>query len=98
MFEGLDDIEWSKMHHAYGTAEEVPVLLRELASVEDETRSRALSRFYGAVHHQGDVYRRTAASLPFLFELAQDAAAPGRAAVIELLVSVGESAIERLQF
>ncbi|MEV7123174.1 HEAT repeat domain-containing protein [Kitasatospora griseola] len=98
MFEGLDDIDWSKMHHAYGTAEEVPALLRELDSAEEETRSRALSRFYSAVHHQGDVYRCTAASLPFLFELAQDAAAPGRAAVIELLVSIGESAIERLAF
>ncbi|MFG2696905.1 HEAT repeat domain-containing protein [Kitasatospora sp. NPDC048407] len=98
MFEGLDEIDWSKIGHAYGTAEEVPALLRGLASAEEETRGDARSRFYSAVHHQGDVYRCTAASLPFLFELAQDAAAPDRAAVIELLVSIGGSALERLEF
>ncbi|WP_155368024.1 hypothetical protein [Catellatospora vulcania] len=27
MFDGLHDIDWSAMHHAYGTAEEVPGLL-----------------------------------------------------------------------
>ncbi|MFE1322385.1 HEAT repeat domain-containing protein [Kitasatospora phosalacinea] len=98
MFEGLDEIDWSKMHHAYGTAEEVPELLRGIAAAEEETRSSALSRFYGAVHHQGDVYRCTAAALPFLFELARDAAAPGRAAAVQLLVNVGRSAVDRLDY
>ncbi|MET8700924.1 HEAT repeat domain-containing protein [Kitasatospora sp. NPDC004723] len=90
--DGLDALDWARMQHAYGTAEEVPGLLRELGSPEEEEWSGALSRFYSAVHHQGDVYRCTAASVPFLFALAGDGAVAGRAAVVELLVSIGSSA------
>ncbi|MFD4400923.1 HEAT repeat domain-containing protein [Kitasatospora sp. NPDC058397] len=93
MFDGLHDIDWSQMHHAYGTAEEVPGLLHALASSDEEERGDALGRFYSAVHHQGDVYQCTAVSVPFLFELAGDAAAPLRAAVVELLVGIGSAAL-----
>ncbi|WP_327723085.1 HEAT repeat domain-containing protein [Streptomyces europaeiscabiei] len=95
MFEGLDDIDWASMEHAYGTAEEIPALLWALRSPDTEERRTALDRFYGAVHHQGDVYPCTAASLPFLFELAADGATPERAAVVALLVSIGRESLER---
>ncbi|WP_026402051.1 hypothetical protein [Actinomadura rifamycini] len=95
MFSGLHDIDWSSMVHAYGSAEEVPGLLLALRSSDEEERDRALSRFYGAVHHQGDVYACTVASLPFLFELADDTATPGRDDVVELLVSIGSEAVGR---
>lgn len=77
------------MEHAYGPAGEIPALLLALRSAEAEQRGRALSRFYGAVHDQGDVYGRTTASLPFLLKLAGDATTPDRAATVELLVSIG---------
>ncbi|MFB6894608.1 hypothetical protein ACFCX4_35560 [Kitasatospora sp. NPDC056327] len=92
MFDGLHDIDWSRMHHAYGTAEQVPALLLALASPDERERDDALGDFHGAVHHQGDVYGCTAASMPFLFELAGDTEAPNRAAVVELLVSIGRAA------
>ncbi|MET8030602.1 HEAT repeat domain-containing protein [Streptomyces avermitilis] len=95
MFDGLHDIDWASMEHAYGSAEEVPALLWALRSPEDEERRKALDRLYGAVHHQGSVYPPTAASLPFLFELANDSATPGRAAVVALLVSIGRESLER---
>ncbi|UXX98011.1 HEAT repeat domain-containing protein (plasmid) [Streptomyces sp. AD2-2] len=95
MFDGLHDIDWAPMEHAYGSAEEVPALLRALRSPDVGERSAALSRFYGAVHHQGDVYPCTAAALPFLFELVADGPAPGRAAVVALLVSIGQESLER---
>lgn len=95
MFEGLDGIDWASMEHAYGTAEEIPALLWALRSPHIEERRMALDRFYGAVHHQGDVYPCTAASLPFLFELAADGATPDRAAVVALLVSIGQESLER---
>ncbi|NUR46958.1 MAG: HEAT repeat domain-containing protein [Hamadaea sp.] len=82
------------MRHAYGTAEEVPALLRALGSAEPEERSEALSQFYNAVHHQGDVYQCTTATLPFLFELAADRRTPDRPAIVELLVSVGTAAVQ----
>ncbi|MFE0627561.1 HEAT repeat domain-containing protein [Streptomyces sp. NPDC058864] len=91
----LDAIDWASMHHAYGTAAEVPAWLRELASPDAETRGKALSHFYSAVHHQGDVYASTTASLPFLFALADDPATPDRAAIVRLLVSIGAHAVER---
>ncbi|MGI8333613.1 HEAT repeat domain-containing protein [Actinomadura scrupuli] len=97
MFNGLHDIDWSSMEHAYGSAEEIPSLLSALCSTDAEERNKALSRFYGAVHHQGDVYLCTTASLPFLFELAGDAAVPGRAAIVALLVSIGSEAVERCE-
>ncbi|MGW7426976.1 HEAT repeat domain-containing protein [Streptomyces sp. NPDC054813] len=95
MFDGLHDIDWASMEHAYGSAEEVPALLWALRSPDAEERSKALDRFYGAVHHQGDVYPSTAASLPFLFELAADSATPDRAAVVALVVSIGRESLDR---
>jgi hypothetical protein len=95
MFDGLHDIDWASMEHAYGSAEEVPALLTALRSPDTEERRKALDRFYGAVHHQGSVYPPTAASLPFLFELAADGATPDRAAVVALLVSIGRESLDR---
>ncbi|MYQ96734.1 HEAT repeat domain-containing protein [Streptomyces sp. SID4946] len=95
MFDGLDDIDWASMEHAYGSAAEVPALLWALRSPHTEERRKALDRFYGAVHHQGSVYPPTAASLPFLLELAADGATPDRAAVVTLMVSIGRESLDR---
>ncbi|QKG23872.1 HEAT repeat domain-containing protein [Actinomadura verrucosospora] len=100
MFSGLYDIDWSSMEHAYGSAEEVPALLLAMRSSDAEERRKALGRFYSAVHHQGDVSPCTTASLPFLFELADDVATPDRVDIVELLVSIGSEALDscRLQY
>ncbi|WP_449338927.1 HEAT repeat domain-containing protein [Streptomyces chartreusis] len=95
MFDGLHDIDWASMEHAYGSAEEIPALLRALASPDAGERDKAFDRFYGAVHHQGSVYPPTAASLPFLLELATDPGTPARAAVVALVVSIGRESLER---
>jgi len=97
MFNGLHDIDWSSMRHAYGSADEVPTLLLALRSEEADERAQALGEFYGSVHHQGDVYPCTTVSLPFLFELVDDPTAPGRAEIAGLLVSIGDSAVERAE-
>ncbi|MFE3519023.1 HEAT repeat domain-containing protein [Streptomyces sp. NPDC059166] len=89
MFTGIDEVDWASMRHAYGPADDVPVLLRGLASADPAERENALDGMYGAVHHQGDVYACTLASIPFLFELAVDPAIPDRGGVIELLTSIG---------
>jgi len=52
MFNGLHEIDWSATEHAYGPASEIPALLLALRSADAEQRGGALSRFYGAVHHQ----------------------------------------------
>lgn len=94
MLDGLYDVDWSAMEHAYGSADDVPTLLVALSSTDAAQRRKALSELYGTVHHQGDVYLCTTASLPFLFELAADAATPDRAAIVELLVSIGSTSVE----
>jgi hypothetical protein len=95
MVSGLDDVDWSVLHHAYGSAEEVPGLLNETASSDADARERALSRFYGAVHHQGDVTPTTTATVPYLLEMARTPDLPDRAAIVALLVSVGTNAVAR---
>ncbi|MEV7175687.1 HEAT repeat domain-containing protein [Kitasatospora sp. NPDC093679] len=93
----LAGVDWASMHHAYGTAEEIPDLLTALRSTDAQERDRALGRFYSAVHHQGDVYPCTTAALPFLFNLAQDIATPDRPGIVELLVSIATTAVERCE-
>ncbi|MFH9350990.1 HEAT repeat domain-containing protein [Kitasatospora sp. NPDC017646] len=92
--EGVDRVDWSSMGHAYGPADEVPLWLEQMASPDPDVRERAFSSFYSSAHHQGDVYSCTAASLPFLFALADDPQAPDRAAVIRLLLSIGSAALD----
>ena len=91
----LAEIDWSTMSHAYGTAEEVPDLLVAMASDDKEARDKAFSRFYGAVHHQGDVYACTMAAVPFLVELAEAEHSPARAAYVRLLASISAACLDR---
>ncbi|MGW2962625.1 HEAT repeat domain-containing protein [Streptomyces sp. NPDC001220] len=89
MFTGIDEVDWASLRHAYGSAEDVPGLLRALASPDAAEREVALDGMYGSVHHQGNVYDSTLACVPFLFALASRAEVPDRGAIVELLVSIG---------
>ncbi|MEV1044934.1 HEAT repeat domain-containing protein [Streptomyces sp. NPDC049916] len=89
MFSGIDEVDWASMEHAYGPADDVPELLRGLASEDPAERETALDGMYGAVHHQGDVYACTLACIPFLFELVADPGVQDRGSVVELLTSIG---------
>ncbi|MFI8002441.1 PBS lyase [Streptomyces sp. NPDC086010] len=89
MFAGIDEVDWASMEHAYGPADDVPDLLRGLASADPAERESALDGMYGAVHHQGDVYACTLACIPFLFELAAEPAIRDRGGIVELLTSIG---------
>ncbi|MFB7241134.1 PBS lyase [Streptomyces populi] len=91
MFRGIDEVDWASMEHAYGSAADVPELLRGLASPLPQERETALDGMYGAVHHQGDVYDSTLASIPFLFALAGHPGLPDRGGIVELLASIGGS-------
>ncbi|THA33567.1 PBS lyase [Streptomyces sp. A1277] len=89
MFAGIEEVDWASMEHAYGPADDVPALLRGLASADPAEREHALDGMYGSVHHQGDVYACTLACIPFLFELVVDPAVPDRGDIVELLTSIG---------
>ena len=85
MFEGLDEVPWKRLRHAYGGAKDVPDLLRALASPDAETRGRALSTLYGNILHQGTVYEATAHAVPFLIALADNPAVGDREALLAYL-------------
>jgi hypothetical protein len=89
VFAGIDEVEWASLEHAYGPADDVPELLRGLASGDPAERESALDAMYGAVHHQGDVYDSTLACIPFLMELVADPAVEDRGGIVELLTSIG---------
>ncbi|MFG2406449.1 HEAT repeat domain-containing protein [Streptomyces brevispora] len=95
MINYLDGINWSSMSHAYGPAVDVPAWLRAMTSADPAVREGALGDFYGAAHHQGDVYPCTAASLPFLFAMADNPATPDRASIVQLLLSIGRESVAR---
>lgn len=71
MLEGLDNVNWAKLGHAYGDASDVPGLLRQLAFGFSEDRAKAIHAFHGNIWHQGTVYEATAPTVPFLIELLQ---------------------------
>jgi hypothetical protein len=43
MFEGLNTIPWAELTHAYGSAEEVPMWLRQLMSHDAKVRKEAMN-------------------------------------------------------
>ncbi|HEX7307464.1 hypothetical protein [Lentzea sp.] len=79
---GLDEVDWSRLTHAYGAADDVPDQLRDLLSPDAERRRKALWALNGNIYHQGTVYQATAHAVPFLLEVL---AAPGCAERPELL-------------
>lgn len=88
MFDGLDDIDWASLTHAYGSAEDVPEWVRGLVDPDPAVRETCLDAMYGAVHHQGDVYDSTVAAVPYLIEALTAPGRPGRDGIAELLTSV----------
>lgn len=88
MLEGLEQIDWGKLQHAYGPAEDVPGLLRGLASPEKSARGEALHALWGNIWHQGTVYEATSVAAPFLIELATNSCVQGREEILLLLASI----------
>ncbi|MET7641009.1 hypothetical protein [Streptomyces sp. NPDC005438] len=59
--------DWSRLSHAYGSAEDVPALLDQLAGAPDPELWNDL---WSALCHQGSVYSASFAALPWLAEMA----------------------------
>ncbi|MER6319070.1 hypothetical protein ABT237_35750 [Streptomyces sp. NPDC001581] len=87
--DGLDARPWSSLSHAYGSAEDVPDLLRALTGADVDAADEALSELYGSVLHQGTVYAASAEAVPFLAGIA--AAGHRTADVLALLGGMAES-------
>ncbi|MFS4094777.1 hypothetical protein [Streptomyces sp. AF1A] len=60
--------DWSQLHHAYGTAEDVPGLLD---AVSPDPRNPAWTALWSRLCHQGTVYSASHAALPVLRDMAR---------------------------
>ena len=90
--DGLDAVEWGELTHAYGSARDVPLDLRRLASSVPAVRDAALWELQGSIYHQSDVYDATAAAVPFLIRLASCSAPPNRCDILDLVAEIARSA------
>jgi len=88
VLEGLDDVPWARVRHAFGSASDVPSLLRSLASSDAEVRDKALTELCNNIWHQGTVYEATPHALPFLIRLLQRDEYPERGAIACLVASI----------
>ena len=90
MLDDIDAVPWASLRHAFGTAADVPGLIRALASVEREQRQTALKDLFARLVHQGSVFDATARAVPFLFELLASAATPDKNWIAFLLASIAD--------
>lgn len=85
MLDSLDDIKWAKLTHAYGSAADVPDLIRQLLSEDGETLEETFEGLFSNIWHQGTVYEASAYAVPFLIELTQAETVLMRDGILSLL-------------
>ena len=69
----LDDPRWGELEHAYGSAADVPGLLRELAASPAPTGSYSGEPWFSLwsrLCHQDEVYAASYATVPHVVEIA----------------------------
>ena len=87
--EGLDEVPWENLKHAYGDAGDVPDLLRGLASADGNVRKESIYKLYGNIWHQGTIYDATPHAVPFLIRLHAIPGLPAHDDVATLLMLIG---------
>jgi hypothetical protein len=88
MLEGLNDVEWDKLEHAYGSASDVPDFIRSLLSDDPDVRGQALWSLYGNIFHQGTRYEATPYAIPFIFELIRSPNTPEKVDLVKFTVDL----------
>ncbi len=68
----LDSPRWRELGHAYGSAAEIPDLLRKLETAPPQAnyKSEPWHSIWSALCHQGDVYTATYAAMPHIVGIA----------------------------
>jgi hypothetical protein len=84
----MEDVPWNKLWQAYGTAEEVPEILRTLLTGDADARREAQLYISGNVCHQGTRYSSSAAVVPFLIEFLTYPDCPDKDELIGLLLYI----------
>ncbi len=74
----LDEIPWTELSHAHGSAEDIPDLLRALADPFGDWDQTLDELFGDNLLHQGTCYSATPPALPFLARMIASGALPAR--------------------
>ncbi|KAM0430042.1 hypothetical protein ACHAPT_006048 [Fusarium lateritium] len=85
---GLEDIDWAKLQHAYGSAEDVPALLKALRCHDKEELDQVYFALTSNILHQGTRYEATSYAVPFLYALLDAKDTPRRDELLYYLVNV----------
>ncbi|GAA2483840.1 hypothetical protein GCM10010276_21840 [Streptomyces longisporus] len=84
--EGLDDVDWAELGHAYGRAQDLPGQLTALCGQDEAARESALTSLFGNIFHQGTRYSASPYAVPFLARIALAGPRPVRDGVLSLLI------------
>ncbi|MEV5017883.1 hypothetical protein ACIGW1_30920 [Streptomyces sp. NPDC053780] len=89
---GLDGVPWGEIQDSSGSAAAIPRLLRKVAWGDAETARAALKELRKRICQYGFVVEQaTAATVPFLWELAQRPQVSCRAQIIQLLKNIADA-------
>ncbi|MFF9127031.1 hypothetical protein ACF09J_27755 [Streptomyces sp. NPDC014889] len=89
---GLGQVPWSDIRDSTGSAAGIPLLLHQVASGDAPTAGAALDQLRGRICQYGFVVEQaTAATVPFLWELARLPGVTCRPRIIQLLRSIADA-------
>lgn len=86
LLEGLNEVDWAELGHAYGRARDVPGQLTALCGQDEAARESALMSLFGNIFHQGTRYSASPCAVPFLARIALAGPRPVRDGVLSLLI------------
>lgn len=69
MLHALVHVDWSRLSHAQGIADDVPSLLKSIERGDSYEREEACQELLRLLCHDGAVFDATAPTVPFLYEL-----------------------------
>lgn len=88
MLKTLESVDWASVTHAYGTAEDVPALLRGVTSPDSTRVERSFYELYGNVFHQGARFEASRFVVPVLFEIMALVPPPLQSRVLSLFAAL----------
>jgi len=91
---------WSELDHAYGKAEDIPELLRELAEKSgfDDPNCEPMFTLWSSLCHQGDVYSASFAAFPHLVDIASNKAPSDMGHILMLAAAIAGAVDDPAQF
>lgn len=90
---GLGAVDWAALQHHYGSAADVPELLRRCAGPDAGDAEDASSELLNLLFHQGGwICSAAPAALPFLLRLAARPDVPARRGLLELVAVLAHEA------